>query len=197
RGGRRAAERRAGRPGPGELRPRPGALRRGLPRRARPGRDGYRRPAGRGRRGPRGGTPPRPLHPADAGRGPPRGAAAAGAAARGVPMVGAGGGGEGGVLAEGPDGAPLLVAAGLGQGKVVQWLLSPKVWTHPYLGHARGLDDLLWKGIAWAARKPFVMKAMPPFVRARFDDCYGWWRDAADLAWVDVWNAHGHVPSLS
>jgi hypothetical protein len=114
-----------------------------------------------------------------------------------VPMLRTRVAGAGQVLAEAPDGAPLLVAARLGQGKLVQWLLSPKVWTHPYLGHARGLDDLFWKGIVWATRKPFVMKAMPPFVRARFDDCNGWWRDAADLAWVDVWNAHGHVPSLS
>jgi hypothetical protein len=41
------------------------------------------------------------------------------------------------------------------------------------------------------------MKAMPPFVRLRFDDCNGWWRDASDLAFVDVLNAAGHIPSLA
>jgi hypothetical protein len=38
---------------------------------------------------------------------------------------------------------------------------------------------------------------MPPFVRFRFDDCQGLWRTAADLAFVDVLNAAGHVPNLS
>jgi hypothetical protein len=114
-----------------------------------------------------------------------------------LPMLRTRVGGETVALAETPDGSPLLVATRLGRGKAVQWLLSPKVWTHPYLGHARGLDDLLWKGIAWAARKPFVMKALPPFVRARFDDCFGWWRDGADLDWVDILNGYGHVPNLA
>ncbi|MCL4458655.1 MAG: hypothetical protein M1136_05010 [Chloroflexi bacterium] len=101
------------------------------------------------------------------------------------------------VLAESQDGAPMLVAATLGQGKVVQWLLSPRVWTRSYLGHTRGMDDLFWKGITWAARKPFVMKAMPPFVRLRFDDCNGYWRDGSDFYFVDVLNAYGHIPSLA
>ena len=34
------------------------------------------------------------------------------------------------------------------------------------------------------------MKALPPFVQARFDDCYGWWRDGTDLDWVDVLNGY-------
>jgi hypothetical protein len=103
------------------------------------------------------------------------------------------------------EGSPLLVAGDtaamitrrVGRGRVIQWLLSPKVWLADVLGHARGLDDVFWKAIAWAARKPFVMKAMPPFVRLRLDDCGGHWRDAEDLAFVDVLNAFGHVPNLS
>ena len=94
------------------------------------------------------------------------------------------------------DGTPALCTGTVGTGRVVQWLVSPKLWLPEVLGHARGLDDLFWKGIVWAARKPFVMKAMPPYVRARLDDCDGHWRDARDLDFVDVLNECGHLPNL-
>ncbi|MGH7339034.1 MAG: hypothetical protein ACREKH_00945, partial [Candidatus Rokuibacteriota bacterium] len=100
-------------------------------------------------------------------------------------------------LLEDGDGAPMLVARRFGRGKVVQWLVSPKLWRRQYFGHTFGLDDVWLRGLTWAARKPFVMKAMPPFVRFRFDDCQGLWRDAADLRFVDVLNEAGHVPNLS
>jgi hypothetical protein len=100
------------------------------------------------------------------------------------------------VLAESDQEAPVLLAGRVGRGKVVQWLASPRLWLRQYLGHAHGLDDLFWKGIVWAARKPFVMKAMPPFVRLRFDDCNGLWRNAEDFRFVDVLNEAGHRPSL-
>jgi len=104
---------------------------------------------------------------------------------------------EGTTLLEDGDGAPMLVARRFGRGKLVQWLVSPKLWRRQYFGHTFGLDDVWLRGITWAARKPFVMKAMPPFVRFRFDDCQGLWRDAADLRFVDVLNEAGHVPNLS
>lgn len=100
------------------------------------------------------------------------------------------------VLAETPAGAPAVVATRIGQGRAVQWLVSPKLWLLQYFGHAHGLDDLFWKSIVWVARKPFVMKAMPPFVRLRFDDCNGLWRDTANFRFVDVLNQFGHTPSL-
>ncbi len=77
------------------------------------------------------------------------------------------------------EGAPALVLGRKGGGHFVHWCLSPKMWLNDYLGHANGLDGAFWRGIVWAARKPFVMKAMPPFVTARLDDCQGvgslWW----------------------
>ena len=94
------------------------------------------------------------------------------------------------------DETPALAVRQLGQGRVVQWLVSPKVWLPEVLGHVRGLDDLFWKGIVWAARKPFVMKAMPPFVRMRLDDCKGYWRDGRDFDFVNVLNEAGHIPNL-
>jgi hypothetical protein len=94
------------------------------------------------------------------------------------------------------DGQPGMVAARRGRGRVVQWLVSPKLWLREVLGHVRGLDDLFWKGIVWAARKPFVTKPMPPFVRIRLDDCRGLWRDGRDFDFVQVLNEWGHVPNL-
>jgi len=105
--------------------------------------------------------------------------------------------GDATTLLEDGEGAPMLVARRFGRGKVVQWLVSPKLWLRQYFGHTFGLDDVWLRSITWAARKPFVMKAMPPFIRFRFDDCQGLWRDARDLAFVDVLNEAGHVPNLS
>src|SRR6185295_6473662 len=91
--------------------------------------------------------------------------------------------------------SPLLVARAFGRGRIVQWLASPKLWLRQYFGHTFGLDDVWLRSITWAARKPFVMKAMPPFVRLRFDDCRGLWRDAKDLRFLEILNELGHVPS--
>lgn len=95
-----------------------------------------------------------------------------------------------------PSGMAALCTGTLDQGRFVQWLVSPKIWLTRFLGHTRGLDDLFWKGIVWAARKPFVMKAMPPFVQIRLDDCDGYWRNASDFDFVNVLNEAGYVPSL-
>jgi len=101
------------------------------------------------------------------------------------------------VLVESDDGAPALVAGKLGRGRIVQWAVSPRLWLRQYLGWTQGLDDLFWKAIVWVARKPFTMKAMPPYVRMRFDDCNGYWREARDLAFLEHFNARGHRPNVS
>ena len=98
-------------------------------------------------------------------------------------------------LATANDG-PAAIAGRVGSGRVVQWLVSPRLWTLQYFGHAHGLDDLFWKGIVWAARKPFAMLPMPPFVRFRFDDCNGLYRTAQDLAFLKVLNGFGHKPNM-
>ncbi len=76
-------------------------------------------------------------------------------------------------------GAAFMRAGQVGAGRVVWLGLSPKIWFHEYLGHGQGLDDMFWRSIAWVAKKPFAMKAMPPYVSMRFDDSSGlgglWW----------------------
>ncbi len=76
-------------------------------------------------------------------------------------------------------GEPAVALGRQGAGRWVHYGLSPRVWLNDCLGHANGLDDVFWRSIVWASRKPFLMKAMPPFVTVRLDDCQGigslWW----------------------
>ena len=77
-------------------------------------------------------------------------------------------------------GQPLVAVTKFGQGRAVQW--SSYDWmTTSVLGPIEGLDDLVWRGIVWAARKPFVMRGLPNFVTMRVDDVSGpfWWAHSA------------------
>jgi hypothetical protein len=70
------------------------------------------------------------------------------------------------------DFKPLLVVSAYGSGRTVQW--SSYDWIHISVkGPLYGLDDLIWRSIVWAARKPIVMQALPPFVTMRVDDQRG------------------------
>jgi len=80
---------------------------------------------------------------------------------------------RGEILMRTDQGLPAVFAMAAGKGRIVQFTLSPKFWLPEYFGHVHGLDGLFWRSIAWAARKPFVMMAMPPFVTARIDDASG------------------------
>lgn len=90
------------------------------------------------------------------------------------------------------DGHPALWVAQHGAGHVVQWALSCGVWQRSVFGHCEGLDDLLWRGLVWAARKPFAMLAMPPFSTAVVGDAMG----AHDLAWIESLDACGFPPHV-
>ena len=89
-----------------------------------------------------------------------------------------------------------------GRGRIVFFLLSASLWQDEYLGFASGLDGLFRRSLSWAARKPFIMKSMPPFVVARIDDvsfagspvavCR---ETVAELKWLDVLNRHGFIPN--
>ncbi len=73
-------------------------------------------------------------------------------------------------------------------------------WMDPAVcGPLMGLDDLLWKSLVFAARKPFVMQGLPPFVGMRVDDVWGAWREIDEenpLSWVDTANSYGLIPWL-
>jgi hypothetical protein len=94
-------------------------------------------------------------------------------------------------------GAPLVAVSELGSGKVVQWA-SLEWMRSSVLGPLSGMDDVFWRSIAWAARKPFVMRGLPPIVTMRVDDVAGtgtlWGKDP--LYWVGVSRRHGFKPWL-
>lgn len=100
------------------------------------------------------------------------------------------------ILATG-EGYPFLVATICGNGRVVQW--GSYAWTDTSVrGPLFGLDDLVWRAFAWAARKPFLMRGMPPFVTMRVDDVSGWGLKTgpSPLWWVRTACQYGFRPWL-
>ena len=89
-----------------------------------------------------------------------------------------------------PRNYPLLFATRRGKGKAVQFTLNLRVWRKAFFGHARGMDDLFWRAILWAVRKPFAANLTPPFVTLSLDDCSGRY----DFEYVDIANQHGFIP---
>jgi hypothetical protein len=64
---------------------------------------------------------------------------------------------------------PFLVARHFGKGRLVQWGSSD--WMDSsMLGPMEHLDDIFWRSLVWAARKPFAMRGLPPLVSMRVDD---------------------------
>ncbi len=100
------------------------------------------------------------------------------------------------ILATG-EGHPLLLATLCGKGRAVQW--TSTAWAHTSVrGPLFGLDDLVWRGLAWAACKPFVMRGLPPLVTMRVDDVSGWGLKAgpSPLWWVSTACRYGFKPWL-
>ncbi len=86
-------------------------------------------------------------------------------------------------------GKPLVSIRKYGLGHAVQW--GSYDWmVSTVLGPLDGLDDLIWRGIVWAGRKPLVMRGMPNIVSMRVDDISG------PLWWVHVANQVGFKPFL-
>jgi hypothetical protein len=88
------------------------------------------------------------------------------------------------------SGKPFLAVRKYGQGRAVQWTSYGWMPT-AVLGPIEGLDDLVWRSVVWAARKPFVMRGLPNFVTLRADDVSG------PFTWVHIANEIGFKPWLS
>jgi hypothetical protein len=95
------------------------------------------------------------------------------------------------------DGAPLLTVTSLGAGRIVQWATADWMDTH-FLGPLGGLDDVLWRSLIWAARKPFLLRGLPPLVTMRVDDvaATGHLWGQSPLWWVRTANRYGFKPWL-
>jgi hypothetical protein len=89
-----------------------------------------------------------------------------------------------------PKHYPILFVGRWGAGRAVQWVTNPRLWRAGALGHPGGMDDLFWRGIVWAVRKPFVANMIPPFVTMSFDDCSG----RHEFRYLDACTKHGYIP---
>ncbi len=80
-----------------------------------------------------------------------------------------------------------LAVTSCGTGRAVQF--GSYDWiSHSVQGPLLGLDDLFWRSLVWAARKPFAMQALPPFVTMRIDD------ETGPFAWINTANEFGFKP---
>ena len=71
---------------------------------------------------------------------------------------------------------PLILATTFGAGRAVNFGTLDYLQADRF-GFMMGVDDLFWRSLAWAARKPFVMRAYPRFWSLRLD--YN-----VDSAWI-------------
>ena len=85
---------------------------------------------------------------------------------------------------------PLMMVTNYGSGRAVQW--TSDTWiNNAVVGQFQGMDDLVWRGLVWAARKPFVLRGTPPMVSMRVDDVTGDALGARNFAYVDIANQYG------
>jgi hypothetical protein len=76
---------------------------------------------------------------------------------------------------------PLILAKSYGAGRAVNF------GSYGYLkadrfGFVQGLDDIFWRSLVWAARKPFVLRGYPRFWAVQMDDTnVGWGSVVKDL----------------
>ena len=77
-------------------------------------------------------------------------------------------GAKGTVVAElGTD--PLIIATTYGKGRAVDFTTYD--WMHQdRFGFVEGVDDLFWRSLVWAARKPFVLRGYPRLTAVQMDD---------------------------
>ena len=95
------------------------------------------------------------------------------------------------------SGMPLVTAFENNGRKIVYW--SSMDWMNTRaLGPMMGLDDCLWRSLIWAAKKPFVIKGLPPLITMRVDDVAGrgelW--SQSPFYWVATANRYGFKPWL-
>lgn len=97
-------------------------------------------------------------------------------------------------VSDGVASEALLQATSFGNGRIVKW--SAYDWVNDNkLGPIFGMDDLIWRGIVWAARKPFVIQGLPPMITMRVDDVDGTRTMAMDdLEWLKISNEYGFIP---
>lgn len=89
-------------------------------------------------------------------------------------------GGQGTVIAT-IGNSPLILATQTGGGRAVDFTTYD--FMHPdRFGFMMGVDDLVWRSLVWAARKPFILRGYPRFYAPQMDDeVVGWGARLRDL----------------
>ena len=88
----------------------------------------------------------------------------------------------------------ILQVSNYGQGKVVKWCGYDWVFDN-VLGPVYGMDDLIWRGMVWAARKPFIMQGLPPMITMRVDDVNSNGGGITNnFDWLKIANEYGFIP---
>ena len=77
--------------------------------------------------------------------------------------------------------SPLILATQTGGGRAVDFTTYD--FMHPdRFGFMMGIDDLVWRSMVWAARKPFILRGYPRFYAPQMDDeVVGWGSRLRDL----------------
>ncbi|WP_047488303.1 BACON domain-containing protein [Terriglobus sp. TAA 43] len=77
-------------------------------------------------------------------------------------------GATGTVVAElGTD--PLILTSTYGRGRIVDFTTYDYMHADRF-GFVQGIDDLFWRSVVWAARKPFVLRGYPRIAAIQMDD---------------------------
>jgi hypothetical protein len=100
-------------------------------------------------------------------------------------------------MTDGTNTASLLQISEHNSGRIVKW--DDYLWMdNDVIGSLNGMDDILWRSLVWAAKKPFVMQGLPPFITMRVDDVNGvpGTEDMRDLQWLHICNEYGFIPWL-
>jgi hypothetical protein len=98
------------------------------------------------------------------------------------------------IMVNSGNSAALLETSQFSTGRVVKW--NTNIWMYEnYLGPVFGMDDIIWRSIVWAARKPFVMQGLPPIITMRVDDVDGAGSDVIDnFRWIEISNEFDLIP---
>jgi len=76
---------------------------------------------------------------------------------------------------------PLILATSFGQGRGVHFGTLDYLRADRF-GFVQGVDDLFWRSLVWAARKPFVLRGYPKLWSVQMDDTLtGWGSRVKDL----------------
>jgi hypothetical protein len=78
-------------------------------------------------------------------------------------------------------GAPLILARSFGTGRAVHFGTLEYLKADRF-GFLQGIDDLFWRSLVWAAKKPFVVRGYPRLWALQMDDTHpGWASRVRDL----------------